>query len=170
VLFFAYFLKEYVHKEQTKLQRASVLAIVGASAVLLLHIKGLFLVFDRSLIHLYGISPYLLRLMQPHSLEPIVVWGSSIFVLVFFVVFHKAVLRQERSKLKKATLIAAIGSAIAVLLRTFVLLNSLSRQHMRWFTDLPKTMMLVFFPLITVSFLANLYFLLFFYKEQKERG
>jgi hypothetical protein len=170
VLFFVYFFKEYVQKEQAKLQRATALAIIGTSVMFLLQIKGLFLVFHRSLIHLYDISPSLLNLLRPHSFGPIVVWGSSILVLIFFVVFYKETLLQERSELNKAILFAAIGSAIAVLLRTFVLINSLSSRHMRWFADLPKTMALIFFPVITISFLANLYFLLIFYKEQKKTG
>lgn len=170
VLFFVYFFKDYVQKGQARLQRASVLAIMGTAAVFLLQIKGLFLVFDRSLIHLYNISPYLLKLMRPHSIEPIVVWGSSILILVFFAVFYKETILQKKLKLKRATLIAAIGSAIAVLLRTFILFNSLSSRQVRWFSDLPKTMALIFFPVIAFSFLANLYFLIFFYKEQKEIG
>jgi len=167
VLFFVYFVKEYIQKEQAKLQRASVLAIVSISAVFLLQIKGLFLVFERSLVHLYDISPYLLRLVQPHSLEPMVVWASSILILVFFTVFHKETVLQKRLKLQKATLIAAIGSAIAVLVRTFVLFNFLFSRQARWFTDLPKTMALVFFPAVIFSFLANLYFLISFYLEQE---
>jgi len=170
VLFFVYFAKEYVQKGEAKLKRASVLAIVAISAVFLLQIKGLFLVFERSLIYLYDISPHLLRLVQPHSIEPMVVWASSILILVFFIVFHKQTILQKKLKLKRATLVAAIGSAIAVLVRTSVLFNFLASRHTRWLTDFPKTIALIFFPLVTFSFLANLYFLLVFYKEQRETG
>ena len=153
VFFFISFYEGYVRKEQIQLKKASVLAVIGSSAMSLLHIKGLLLVFD-----IY-VFPYLVR---SHFIEPIVPLVSSIFILLFFIIFHK-----EERKLKKATLSAIIGSSIAVLLRTFILFNYLYSGKIRWFSDLPRKITIILIPLFIFSFITVLYFFLSFYKEQK---
>ncbi len=161
VFFFISFYQEYVHKEQVPLRTASVLAIVGSSAVFLLDVKGLLLVFNAAT------SSYLAK---AHFIQPVVSWVSSILILLFFIVFYKAMLHRQGMKLQKAILSAVIGSSIAAFLRTFILFNYLLFKEIRWFADLHKEAMIVLLPIFALSFITVLYFFLCFYREQKERG
>lgn len=158
VFFFISFYKDYVEREQIKLKNVSILAIIGSSLLLLLHIEGLFIVFN-----VYTLS-YLVR---SHYIEPIVPWVSSIFILIFFIIFHKETIQKEDIKLKKATLSAIIGSSIGTLERTFILFNYLYSREVRWFSDLSRKIQIIFIPIFAFSFIAVLYFLLSFYKEQR---
>ncbi len=158
VFFFISFYKDYVEREQIKLKKASILAIIGSSLLLLLHIEGLFIIFN-----VYTLS-YLVR---SHYNEPIVPWVSSIFILVFFIIFYKDTIQKEQIKLKKATLSAIIGSSIGTLERTFILFNYLYSREVRWFSDLSRKIQIIFIPIFAFSFIAVLYFFLSFYKEQQ---
>ena len=158
VFFFISFFKDYVEKEQINLKNATVMAIIGSSAVLLLHVKGLLLVFSRY------ISPYLVR---SHYIESIIPWVSSILILFFFIIFYKEMLYEKEVRLKKAILLAIIGSSIAILLRTFILFNYLCLREIRWVFDLSGKAKIIFLPITIFSFIATLYFFLCFYKEQK---
>jgi hypothetical protein len=161
VFFFVSFYQEYVQKEQARLKQASVLAIVGSSAMLLLEVKGLLLIFNADT------SSYLAK---AHFTEPVVSWVSSILILLFFIVFYEAMLYRQGTRLQKAILSAVIGSSIAAFLRTFILFNYLFFKEIRWFSDLPKKAAIIFLPIFALSFIAVLYFFLCFYKEQKEIG
>lgn len=158
VVFFISFYQGYVQKEQVELKNASVLAIIGSSAMLLLHVKGLLLVFD------VYIFPQLIR---SNYFEPIIPWVSSILILLFFIVFHKEMLHKECVGLRKATLLAVIGSSITALLRTFLLFNYLCFREFRWFSDLPARVSIILLPVVAFSFFTGLYFFLSFYREQK---
>jgi hypothetical protein len=161
VFFFISFYQEYVQKEQARLKQASVLAIVGSSAMLLLEVKGLVLIFNADT------SSYLAK---AHFIEPAVSWVSSILILLFFIVFYKAMLYRQGTKLPKAILSAVIGSSIAALVRTFILFNCLFFRDIEWFSDSPKKAAIIFLPIFALSFIAVFYFFLCFYKEQKEIG
>ena len=171
VLFFFCFYRDYVQEEQSNLRKASVLAIIGTSAVTLLQIKGLFLVFKKALMHIYNISPHLVGLIRSrHVIVPIVPWVSSIFILLFFVVFRREALRKDQVKLSKAILFAIVGSSIGTSLRTIVLFHYLYSREVRWFADLSRTIQIIFVPITAFGFIAVFYFLLTFYKEQKGKG
>lgn len=158
VFFFISFYKDYVEREQIKLKNASIWAIIGTSAMSLLHIKGLFIVFN-----VYTLS----YLVKPHYIEAIIPWLSSIFILIFFIIFHKETIQKGGKKLKRATLSAIIGSAIGTLERTFVLFNYFYSREVRWFSDLSRKIQIIFIPIFAFSFIAILYFFLSFYKEQR---
>ena len=161
VFFFISFYREYIHKEQTRLKQASVLAIVGSSAMFLLEVIGLLLIFNGDT------SSYLAK---AHLIEPLVPWVSSILFLLFFIVFYKAMLYRQGTKLQKAILSGVIGSSIAAFVRTFVLFNYLFFRDIEWFSDLPKKAAIILLPILALSFITVLYFFLCFYKEQKEGG
>jgi len=158
VFFFISFYKDYVEREQIKLRNVSILAIIGTSAMSLLHIKGLFIVFN-----VYTLS----YLVKPHYIEAIIPWVSSIFILLFFIFFHKETIQKGGKKLRKATLSAIIGSSIGTLERTFVLFNYFYSREVRWFSDLSRKIQIIFIPIFVVSFIAILHFFLSFYKEQQ---
>lgn len=158
VFFFISFYQEYVQKDQTRLRQASVLAIVGSSAMLLPEVKGLLLIFNADT------SSYLAR---AHFIEPVVPWVSSILILLFFILFYKAMLYRQGTKLQKAILSAVIGCSIAAFVRTFILFNYFFFTDIKWFSDLPKKAAIIFLPIFALSFIAVFYFFFCFYKEQK---
>jgi hypothetical protein len=164
MLFFVSFLRNYVEKDQVELRRASVLALVGSAAMLLIQVKGsLLLVFNRF------ISPDLLwSLQRSHYVGAIVPWASSILTLVFFVVFYKEMLRSEQPRLREASFIAIIGSSLGTLLLTFVLLNYLYFREVMFFVDLPRKLAIMLSPLFAFTLITALYFFSCFYREQKQ--
>jgi len=164
LFFFISFYKYYIKEEQTELRKVTVLSVIGASAVLLLHIKGLILVFG-----MY-ISPYLVSyLVESLLIEPVIPWVSSIFTLLFFITFHRETLSEETMKLRKAVFFAVIGSSIAVLMQTFVLFNYFLARESRWFSDQPIITAIILVPVVAFSFMALLYFLVSFYRSQDDR-
>jgi len=163
VFFFISFYLDYVEQEQIKLKQASVLAIIGSSAMALVRIKGLLLVIFRRYISLYWLH-YLIR---SDYIGVVIPWVSSILILLFFIIFYKDILSQKKVELKIATLLAIIGSSISTLLLTFVLFNYLYPREIRWLLYSPGKIAIIFIPLSTFSFIAILYFFLCFYKEQK---
>jgi hypothetical protein len=164
VLFFVSFLANYVAKDQVGLRQATVLALVGSSAMLLLRVKGVLLM-------VFGgwLSPGLLWFLQrSYLLGAIVPWASSILILLFFVAFYRKTLRDERPKLRGASLLAVIGSLVGSLLLTFVLFNYVYFRELMLFVNLPRLMTIMLSPLFAFSFIAVLYFFSCFYKEQKQ--
>ncbi|UCB53192.1 MAG: hypothetical protein JSV10_03695 [Candidatus Zixiibacteriota bacterium] len=166
VLFFVSLLAKYVEKDQTGLRRATVLALAGSAAMLLVRVKGLLLVvFDA------WVSPELLWFLQTSRfLGAVVPWASSILILLFFVAFYKETLRDDKMKLRGASLLAVIGSLVGTLMLTFVLFNYLYFRELMFFVDLPRMLAIMLSPLFAFSFIAVLYFFSSFYKQQRQMG
>ena len=164
VLFFASLLANYVEKDQVKLRQATLLALIGSSAMLLVRVKGLLLVvFDGWL------SPELLwSLQRSYLLGALVPWVSSILILIFFVAFYRETLQNEQLRLKVASFLAIIGSSVGTLLLTFVLFNYLYFRELMFFMNLPRIMAIMLSPLFAFSFIAVLYFFSSFYRELKQ--
>lgn len=159
VVFFVYFLKDYVEKDETELRNGTWLALVGSALMSLLLLKGLL-----PILHDYTFR----SLAGPHLVEPLVPWVSSILILLFFVVFHKRTVRRGQRKLQTATLWAVIGSLVGVLLRTLTASLYVYSAVVRWFSDFPRVIQLVFLPVFVFSFVAILYFFTSFYREQRQ--
>jgi hypothetical protein len=166
VLFFVSFLANYVQKDQVGLRQATVLALIGSSAMLLVRVKGLLLVFFDA-----WLSPRLLwSLQRSHFLGAVVPWVSSILILLFFVAFYKETLRNQQLRLRAASFLAVIGSSVGTLLLTFVLFNYLYFRELMFFVNLPRLMAIMLSPLFAFSFITVLYFLSSFYRQQKQMG
>lgn len=163
VFFFVSFYKDYVHKEQMRLKKVTGLAITGSLLMLLVNIKGLLLVFN--------VAPHLnFHLVRSHYIGTIIPWLSSIFILVFFIIFYKETVLNEQMKLKKATFFAIIGSSIGMLYLTFILFNYLYSYNVIYSIDLSIKMAIILLPIFIFSFLTSLYFFFCFYKEQNSIG
>ena len=162
VLFFVLFFKGYVRKGQLRLKKASILAIIGSCALLCLNVKSLVLIFRMYL------SPYLVMyFLRSQFIDPLIPWVSSIFILIFFIVFHQETRHEEEIRLRKPTLFAVIGSSLASLERTFVVVNYLLySKPMGWFTHLSAKTAIILSPIYLFSFLAVLYFFVSFYRQQ----
>ena len=158
-VFYVSFYQTYVQKGQKLLKNASLLVIIGSLAVALLYLKGLLLIYD---VHIF---PY------PDSsryFESIIPWISAVFFLLFFISFYRETLHKVGKSLSRAALLAIIGSSVATLLRTFVLLNHLYSRQFMWFSDLFREMPAIFLPISAFMFFTVFYFFLSFYQEQKE--
>jgi len=151
VFFFIYFFKVYTQKDQIKLQKASIIAIIGAFVGLLGEIKKLLPVFN-------------VYIFPSRHIQAIVPLLNSAFILIFFVVFYNELAQKERHRLKKATLLAIIGYSILTISQVFGLSN-----HFISF-NLSGKIGIIFIPLFLFSFVAILYFFLSFYREQEESG
>ena len=176
VFFFIAFYKYYIQEKQIRLKKVCILAIIGSFGMVLLQVKNILLVFNKLSTHLYNFSPYLVKLVNSHSIDPIMPWISSIFTLIFFIIFYKETLKDKKIRdqdnnissirdngLNKAILFAIIGSSIGTLLRTFVLINYLYLRESRWFSDLSKETQVILIPIFAFSFITVLYFFLSFY-------
>ncbi|MBC8525442.1 MAG: hypothetical protein H8D22_01025 [Candidatus Cloacimonetes bacterium] len=157
LFFFIYLYTNYVQKEQIKFKKATVLVIIGSCAMVLVRIKGMLIVFN------VDILPFLFRSCH---IDAIIPWFLSIFILLFFITFYKETLRKKQMKLNKSILSAIIGTSVGTLLQTFILFNYLYSTEIRWFTDLSSIIQIILFPIFVFSFIAVLYFYLYFYKEQ----
>ena len=168
VVFFMSFYKFYVRDEQTQLQSATLFAIIGSAAMLVLYIKGLFIVFAPLRMQLYGISPSLAgSLIKPSFFEAILPWFSAILILVFYVAFYKETADPNLFQLRKAASYAVIGTAIGVALRTGLVVSNIFSSKIVWLTDLTKGTGIILIPILVISFAAVLYFYLVFYREQQ---
>lgn len=164
VLFFYYtFYKDYVHKEQTELRNASLLAIIASAALLLLELKGLVLVFNLDFIS------FLFRSPQSAALAPVMPWVSALFFLLFFVAFRKITRTAQEARLKKAILWGIIGASISLLMRTLILVMYLYSGKIRWLSDFPGKVALLFLPITVFGFATGLYFYATFYRIQVGR-
>ena len=161
VLFFVLFNRDFVSKDQVRLRRATLLAIVGSSLLSLLHVKGL--------MSLYGIylSPYLLLHIRNIGFsDPAIRWIASIIILIFFMVFYDETKYEVTSRLWKPTLLAVFGNAIVCLIQTVVLFVYFVLINTPWSTstDMPMKLIIIVFPFALSGFALILYFFLSFYR------
>jgi len=159
LVFYVSFYQAYVQKGQKLLKNTSLVVIIGSLAVVLSYLKGLLLIYD---VHIF---PY------PESsryFESIIPWISAVFFMLFFIVFYRETLHKVGKSLSGAALLAIIGSSIATLLRTFVLLNYIYSRQFMWFSDLFREKPAIFLLISAFLFFTVFYFFLSFYQEQKE--
>ena len=154
LFFFISFYREYVHPGQTKLKKASILAIVGVSMEFLREIKNLSPVFNVA---------FRYQVCSRH-IDAFVYWINSIFILIFFVVYYSEAPHREQMKLKRATFFAITGTSLISLLRTFLLINYLYSGKFKGFISYCKERIFIFFPLSIFGFVTVLYFLIAFYR------
>ena len=161
IIFFVYFLMDYVKENQVGLKNATVLAIIGASLMSLLLLKGLLMIFNE-----YALGSWI----RPGFIEPIISWVSSLSIFIFFFVFYQQTFQEGLTKLRQATLWATVGSLVGVLSRTLIFILYLSSGQIRWFSDLAlksRFVFLIFLPIFAFNFVTVLYFFLVFYREQE---
>ena len=158
--FFIMFLKDYASDNRPKLKRAAGWAIAASVIMILINIKRTAAVFD-----IY-VSPYIYEHVISSQIPDVIFpWIASLFVLYFFVIFYKETVRWNMPALSKATLAAVIGSLIGAMHMTFVFWSYIFSADPKWFYTFSKTMIIVFVPIVTLSFILNLYFYIRFYKS-----
>ncbi len=158
LFFFVSFYRSYVQREQVALRNASLLAIIGSSAMLLLLIKGLILVIN---IDIFS------NIIGSHHMEVLIPVASAILILLFFVALYKETRRKKQTELHRAVLWAVVGSSISVLLQAIILFNYVLSSRLIWLSGSRGTILIILAPLVVFSFITGLYFFLVFYKEQQ---
>ena len=162
VVFFIYFHKDYVRREQIKLRMATILVILVSLVGLVVQVQSLSLMLNVNVVRypamIYG------------HIDAVVPSFSAIVMLIFFGIFYKEIPSKELVSLKKATSLAVIGASLLTLLQIFVLSNYLRYLQLGRPTDLASNRIILFsigIPIILFWFLASLIFFISFYKVQE---
>lgn len=162
VVFFIYFHKDYVRREQIKLRMATILVILVSLVGLVVQVQSLSLIFNVNVVR-YPVMIY-------GHIDAVIPLFSAISMLAFFVVFYRETSGKELMRLKKATSLAVIGASLLVLLQMFVLSNYLRYVQLGRPTDLASNKIILFsigIPIILFWFLSRLIFFISFYKVQE---
>jgi hypothetical protein len=171
VYFYAVFYLDYPRKDQPRLKEASMLAAIGTSATLILSLRGLFMVFSGLRTAAYEISPDLIGTIQSgyvSAIGPVISWGSSMLILLFFYRFYRCVPSVQR-RLKNAVLSGFIAAMIVVASKTSLGLVLVIAGNLHWVAELSRPLQLILTqPTTALAFLAVLYFFLVFYSERSE--
>jgi hypothetical protein len=145
------------------------LAAIGTLATLILYLRGLFMVFSELRTAAYDFSPDLISFVQSGSfaiIGPVVSWGSSMLILLFFYRFYRCV-PSNRGRLKIAVLSGFVGALIVVLGKTSLGLIHVIVGDLHWIGELSRPLQLILTqPTTALAFIAVLYFFLVFYREQ----
>ena len=163
--FFIKVYRDYIKEGQEQLRRSTTLAIIGAALMSLLLIKGIVLTFNRLLMSLYEHSPSLVAFIKTPSIEHVVPLLSTLFTLFFFIAMYNT---SSDIRLKNASIYAIIGSCLTIALNAVTLFNFIVQRESPWFSGLSTMMIVVLLPVVTISFLASLYFYVVFYQHVKE--
>jgi len=154
VLFFIFFLKEYVSPEHSVLRTATILALTGSIARLLIYFKN---ISFQSIAKLY-------------SIEPVILWLNSLFITIFFIAFYREH-KEGAPGLRRASFLAILGSICILLVHSFTLVNYYtSLQGNTYFEALRYKLILVSFPPVIFNFVTLLYFFMVFYHHLKAQG
>lgn len=162
VVFFIYFHKDYVRREQIKLRMATILVILVSLVGLVVQVQSLSLMFNVNVVR-YPVMIY-------GHIDAVIPLLSAIFLVAFFGIFYKEIPSKELMSLKKATSLAVIGASLLALLQIFVLFNYLYYLRSGGSTDLVSDNTIAFsigIPIILFWFLASLIFFISFYKVQE---
>lgn len=162
--FFISFFRDYATSEMPKLRRATGWAIAGSVIMILLDLKRFLAVFD-----IY-VSQYIYEHVISSQMPGVVFpWVASLFILYFFVIFYKEAVSRNLSALTKATLAAVIASLIGAMHLTFVFWSYVVSADPKWFYKYSTTLIFIFLPIVTLSFILNLYFYIRFHKSLTQR-
>jgi hypothetical protein len=164
LLFFVFFLTDYATNSLRQLRSTAIVAIIGSALIVLLYVKGLFILFQGLSQLVDRVSPSVADLIWSQGLGVALSLLGSLFILFFFMVFRGKIDQTRQPKLKKAARIAVIGSLITALLQTLTLFNYVLLRQLRWFLDNPKAAVSILLPIVAIGFACNLYFYTIFYK------
>ncbi|UCC78883.1 MAG: hypothetical protein JSW64_11440 [Candidatus Zixiibacteriota bacterium] len=158
--FFISFFRDYATSEMPKLRRATGWAIAASMIMILLDLKRFLAVFD-----IY-ISKYIYDNVISSQIPGVIFpWVASLFILYFFVIFYKEAVNRNLSVLINATLAAVIASLIGAMHMTFVLWSYIVSADPKWFYKFSKILIIIFLPIVALTFILNLYFYIKFYKS-----
>jgi hypothetical protein len=160
VFFFVAFRSGYVRPEQQRLHQAANWAIVGTAMGVLPALEHLMYLF-----HFYPVE----SLVWSHTLEAVAPLLSSIALFAFFIVLRRELpvpgTGGAGDRLRSAAAMAAVGTAVFMLVNLAVLVNFLFADQS---LSLPHRLLgMVVLPFLTLAFLALVYFFGTFYRGLK---
>lgn len=118
LLFFGYFIS-YAKYRQASLKAAGLLAIIGSSAIFLIYIKNVDLVFDINILPQFSQNRYV------NASIPLM---SSLLLLLFFITYKLVLTNDEHIQLNRPVLSAIIGVSIFLVLHLTVVINLIGYQ------------------------------------------
>lgn len=149
LIFFICFLRFYAANRAQALKTASIIAIIGSFSVVFIYVKNFCLVFD-----LYLFPPILMS----HYFDAFIPFASSLFHLLFFVIFKKVQTQEEIEILNGPILSAIIGNAIFIVLHLIVLINFLKFHRFNWLEHIPRIVAVGTLPFIALAAILILHF------------
>ena len=156
IFFFVIFVIDFAKKEQLLLKIASILIIIGSTAI--------FILFVKAVLTLFNVSPSL-YFAKPGFLEATVPCINSAFIIFFFSVFYKEMVAKFGFHLKLAVILVIASSFTNFILKSVVLTNYLSSGGFNWFVTLFAKYQVIIIFISSFWFLTNLYFYFTFYRE-----
>ncbi len=155
LFFFASFYNDFLERKQGNLGKITRLVIICYIAMILLVIRRMLFVFDIN---------FLPSLTRSHFYAPMVQWLVSLIFLVFFILLYRETVSAKLHKLRVAAISAIVGSTIGAIIQTIVLLNYHSTQSAYRFFFVPRDVMILLLPIVTIAFATMLYFFITFYR------
>lgn len=157
LLFFVYFYRTFT--ENSRLKRAAIFGIVASSGLILMKIK--------TLLSIFGDFQYMLPVMY---IEQIIFMASSILILLFFVMLYKEIQHTQKISLKKAVLLALIGSIVSIFLLVMTIVNYLNNGALMLFAGSSWVVMVILIGLYSFGFFTSFYFFTTFYRLQEQNS
>jgi hypothetical protein len=155
LLFWLLFYRDYASVKDAILKKTCLLPVIGSFAVALLYLKKLPFVFDMEI-------AFPLFLMNPY-VDAFVPAVTSIFSLIFFVVFRNSIKLEEEMMLRKPVLSMIGGISIFLLLHLIVLVNFVATDSFQWLEHMPRAIAVGTVPLIIIAVFLMLHFYYRFY-------
>jgi len=161
VLFFLCFFKEEKTGKGAGIKTAAILSLVAYSVMLFLNIKSLLLRFN-----IFLLPP----MDRFRHIEKAVPFFSSLALLLFFIFFHAAVIKRERTGLRQALFLALLGSSVSAAVQTFLVLNYFFFTGIfKWPAicrfRIPENIAFFFIPVFVFSSFAMVYFFFIYYRS-----
>lgn len=155
-LFWLIFYEEYASTKKNILKMTCFLAIIGSFAISILYLKKLPFLFDMNVnFPLFLMNPFI------DALLPLL---SSIFHLIFFVVFRNSMELEEERMLSKPILSIIVGISFFLFFHVVVLVNFITTNKFEWLEHMPRVVAVGTVPLIIIAvFLILIFYYRFYY-------
>lgn len=166
-LFLSVFLQKFIRPEHRYLKAAGIAAMFGAAGMVVLHIKGLFMITSGLQVWLYDVSPGMLVLVRSNSLSVWLPWLSTASFVIFLAVLYRE-LDEGLAALKKPVVWAGMGTFCGFLIVSFIAVWQLSggRDNPALSASLP--LQYIFVPVFIFQSVAVLYFFYAFYRAHNK--
>lgn len=155
ILFYTYFLKEFVTEDEQNLKIATNGALIGACLMSILYLARL--------THFMA-APKIL------AIEPYLVLISLIFTFVFFIAFYSRIKEVGPLQLKIPVLMGLLGVILMLILHLLIVYQIFTYGVIEWFGDKQIWFTRIFMPFPAISFILGLYFYISFYRYLTTSG
>lgn len=169
IMFGFYFIKEVIGQNRIHFKLTVLATMIGPTFFTFIHIKDIIRLSPKLSLKLYGLSPYLYKVILIANLRlstQLILWLSSIFICYFFYTLYNK-LNENYNDLKKATFLVLICSALNLLNRTFAFITYLFFPDSSLITSTPAVILLLSFSIFLLLSFTLLIFFWRLYKIEK---